>query len=105
MAHSYLEAFPLTPREAMVYGLPVAASDIPAHRELYGAPLHLYPPDDLAALAEAIQSAFRMSIEPAPRPPAGRTWEDNAKELVEVFRDVSEPSQSPVRAGRPHSQH
>lgn len=90
VAHSYLEAFPLTPREALVYGLPVAASDIPAHRELDGAPMHLYPPDDLGALAEAIQLAFRMSIETTPRPPAGRTWEDNARELVEVFRDVSE---------------
>jgi glycosyltransferase involved in cell wall biosynthesis len=89
VAHSYLEAFPLTPREAIVYGLPVAASDIPAHRELDGAPVQFYPPDDLETLAEAVRSALRMSIETEPRPLAGRTWEDNAKELIEVFRAVS----------------
>lgn len=55
---SRFEGFGLTPIEAVGSGVPVVASDIPPHREFVGRAARLFPPDDAAALAEAITTAL-----------------------------------------------
>lgn len=55
---SLFEGFGLTPIEAVGSGVPVVASDIPPHREFVGSAARLFPPDDSAALAEAITAAL-----------------------------------------------
>lgn len=82
VAHSQLEAFPLTPYEAMAHGLPLAVSDIPPHREICGASAVYYDSEDRDALAAAVRTALRRGrTEPAVAGPA-RTWNDNAAELA-----------------------
>ncbi len=51
---SRYEGFGLTVLEALGYGCPTIASDIPAHRELAADAAWLVPPDDADALATAI---------------------------------------------------
>lgn len=58
---SRFEGFGLTPIEAVASGVPVVASDIPPHREFVGSAARLFPPDDPAALAEAIAAALDAS--------------------------------------------
>jgi glycosyltransferase involved in cell wall biosynthesis len=55
---SRFEGFGLTPIEAVASGVPVVASDIPAHREFVGRAARFAPPDDPAALARAIAEAL-----------------------------------------------
>jgi glycosyltransferase involved in cell wall biosynthesis len=55
---SLLEGLPLTLLEAISYGLPVIASDIPPHREVLGPGPALVPPGDLAALTTAIATTL-----------------------------------------------
>ena len=83
LAHSRLEAFPLTPYEAMAFGRGVAASDIPPHREVCGDAAAYYPVDDLDALARLLKSGSVLAGDP---PEIGRTWRDNALELSQVLR-------------------
>jgi glycosyltransferase involved in cell wall biosynthesis len=55
---SRFEGFGLGPIEALASGTPVVASDIPAHREFIGRAVHLVPPDDPPAIAEAVARAL-----------------------------------------------
>jgi glycosyltransferase involved in cell wall biosynthesis len=88
VAHSYLETFPQTPYEAMFYGSPVVASDIPSHRELCGDFAIFYPPDRPDLLAAAVGRAL-TEHDPArsrSRPQlATRTWVDHAEEFASVL--------------------
>ena len=52
---SFDEGLSLPVIEALHYGAPVVASDIPAHRELIGAGDYLAPPGDIEALSNAIR--------------------------------------------------
>jgi len=81
VAHSYLEAFPLTPYEARAAGLPTAATDIPSHREVCASQTCFYAPSDPAAGADAIRRALAMGRLPAVSIPQ-RTWGTNARELA-----------------------
>jgi glycosyltransferase involved in cell wall biosynthesis len=63
---SRFEGFGLTPIEAVASGVPVVASDIPPHREFVGTAARLVPPDDVRALAAAINKA----LDSAPADPA-----------------------------------
>jgi glycosyltransferase involved in cell wall biosynthesis len=56
---SLLEGLPLTLLEAISYGLPVVASDIPPHREVLGPEPRLVPPGDQRAFATAIATTLR----------------------------------------------
>lgn len=86
---------PLKPVEAMALGTPVVASDLPALRELLddGRAGTLVPPEDPAALAEAVAALvedpeLRRQQTKAAREQvlATRTWARNA----EVYRDLYE---------------
>jgi glycosyltransferase involved in cell wall biosynthesis len=60
---SYSEGFPVALVEAMLVGLPILASDIPAVREMAGQPptMLLTPPGDLPALTESLRRLRRES--------------------------------------------
>ena len=87
LAPSRSEGMPLVPLEAMEAGLPVLASDIGAHRELFeAAPGSLLPPDD-AQWSDALEMLFdettRRSVTEAQRAvlggdPRERYWRETA---------------------------
>ena len=58
VAPAWYEGFGLSVLEACATGTPVVASDIPPHREIGGDAARYAPPDDPAALAEAIIAAL-----------------------------------------------
>ncbi len=86
VAHSFLEAGPLTPGEALSAGLSIAASDIPPHREACGPDAVLYDPRDTGALAGAVREAIARG----PSAPVRRawTWQDNAERLAGVLHGI-----------------
>lgn len=84
LAHSRFESFGLTAAEALAAGTPVAASDLPAHREVCGAAATYYDPADDAALAAAVKAAASASHS-APAGALTRTWDDCARELAALL--------------------
>jgi alpha-1,3-rhamnosyl/mannosyltransferase len=78
------EGFGLPPVEALACGTPVAASDVPALREVLAGRATLRAVDDLDGLVAAAESAER----PAPPPPAW-TWEDAAHATFQVYCDAA----------------
>lgn len=74
------EGFGLPPVEALACGTPVAASDVPALREVLSGRATLSAVDDLDGLVAAAESAER----PAPPPPSW-TWEDAAHATWQVY--------------------
>jgi glycosyltransferase involved in cell wall biosynthesis len=74
------EGFGLPPVEALACGTPVAASDVPALREVLEGRAILRSVDDVEGLIAAAEAASR----PAPPPPAW-TWEDAAAATWEVY--------------------
>jgi glycosyltransferase involved in cell wall biosynthesis len=92
LAHSYIEALGLTGLEALSLGVPVAASDIPAHRDGLGAAAIYYPPDNLRALAAAVRKALSSRVGQAnPAVLAVETWSANADALAVVIREAVPP--------------
>jgi len=88
------EGFGLPPVEALACGTPVAASDVPAVREVLGDRVTLTEVGDLQALVRAAEAAHR----PAPEPPRW-SWSDAAAATWEVYQEVgSAPPRR--RAGR-----
>lgn len=94
VVHSHLESFGLTACEALSLGCAVAASDIPAHREVCGDAAHLYDPASATALAEAVQRAVAA-------PPAElaawrwpHTWHSGAQRIDAVLRELTAPCAS-----------
>ena len=80
LAPSHDEGFGLPVAEALAHGLPVFASDIPAHREAGGTWATYFPPGDAAALA-ALLAAPPPRLDPPPTMP---TWPDATAQLVEA---------------------
>jgi alpha-1,3-rhamnosyl/mannosyltransferase len=77
------EGFGLPPVEALACGTPVAASDLPALREVLEGRAILRSVDDLDGLVAAAEAASR----PAPPPPAW-SWDDAAAATWEVYAEA-----------------
>jgi len=67
------EGLPIALLEALSYGLPVIASDIPANREINLPAHHYFPLGDVAALAATLQSFARLDW-PAEQMAETRRW-------------------------------
>ncbi len=78
------EGFGLTPVEALACGTPVAASDVPALREVLGGRATLVDVRDLEGLIAAAEGAVR----PAPGPPEW-TWDQAAAATWEVYGEAA----------------
>jgi len=86
------EGLPIAMLEALSYGLPIVASDIPANLEVGLDPSSYFPAGNVAALAEALE---RLTL--APRDPGARAariefvarnfnWDRVAEQTMEVYR-------------------
>jgi glycosyltransferase involved in cell wall biosynthesis len=100
------EGLPIALLEALSYGLPVVASDIPANVEIGLEQTSYYPLGDLRALADALSR-----LENAPPDPEARrrridwtaaryNWDRIAEKTLEVYRLVLKPSRA---RSTPHS--
>ena len=89
VAHSRLESFGFVPLEGVVSKVPVAMSDIPAHREVCGKAGHIYPIDSPQELSRAVSAAVAAGP-PTERPPALQgSWAQTAGRLRDLFCDVA----------------
>jgi glycosyltransferase involved in cell wall biosynthesis len=79
IAHSHLESYGFTAVEALSLGRPLAASDIPAHREFCGAAAHFYDPCDPDALTSAVKEAAEDGPPTVKAPALALSWNDNAR--------------------------
>src|SRR6516225_2002081 len=94
---SIYEGFGLPPLEAMACGCPVAVSDIPAHREVFGgAALYFDPftPTDISSKLDALLRldpvARRSLIERGLERAVGYTWETAASETWRILEIAAE---------------
>jgi glycosyltransferase involved in cell wall biosynthesis len=92
---SWYEGFGLPVIEGLASGVPVIASDVPAHREVAGEHATFVSPGDAAEIANAIVQAISSgSSESAQverqRSQARRyTWERSGQALAALFREVT----------------
>lgn len=93
VAHSFLEAGPMTPLEAITAGVRLVASDIPPHREAAARHAVYYDPRDLDGLAAAVRKVLNRTS-PADPVDSGPhwTWADNARQLAAILRSIARPS-------------
>jgi hypothetical protein len=68
-------------------GVPVAASDIPAHREACGSHAVYYDPRSPRSLASAVSEAVRLK--PSRSPNGAVTWADNAAAVVRILGEAA----------------
>lgn len=89
---SLYEGFGLPVAEALAYGKPVVASDIPAHREVAGATATYANPSDTASIADAIEAVVTgsgMNLAGIDRINQ-LSWEMSTVRLAEVYDEVIE---------------
>jgi glycosyltransferase involved in cell wall biosynthesis len=86
------EGFGMTCLEAMAFGRPVVATDLPSVRELAGGAVELVPVDDAEATAEALRGLLddeerRRALGEAARKRAAEfSWKRMAADVVEAYR-------------------
>jgi glycosyltransferase involved in cell wall biosynthesis len=87
---SHDEGFGLPVLEALATGIPVVASDLPAHREVGGDLVRYADPASPEAFADAITSVLTGPGDPEPRRERARgfTWERCAARTRAVYRQV-----------------
>jgi glycosyltransferase involved in cell wall biosynthesis len=89
---SIAEGFGIPCLEALGYGIPVVAADIPPVRELGDGCMELVPPGDPSALAEGLRRVLSDTALAEARIVAGRqraaayTWEAMSDRVVEAYR-------------------
>jgi glycosyltransferase involved in cell wall biosynthesis len=81
------EGFSFPVSEGLAQGVPVVASDIPAHRERMEQGVYLYAVDSTDALAELIAAALRGELRASRVIPRG--WPDVARDHLAVYRTVA----------------
>jgi glycosyltransferase involved in cell wall biosynthesis len=89
VAHSHLESYGFTAVEALSLGAPLAASDIPAHRESCGEVAHFYDSSDGDALAAAVAAAIGAGKATSRAPALELTWTDNAEMTAAALRTAA----------------
>lgn len=95
---SLAEGFGIPCLEAMGFGIPVVAADIPPIRELGEGSIRLVPPGDPVAFSEAIESTLGDPLVTAAMVTAGReraeqfTWEKMTDSIVKAYRSVLQAS-------------
>lgn len=93
---SRYEGFGLPPLEAMACGTPVIVSNASSLPEVVGDAGLLVPPDDVAALAAAIERIFAAPDLRAELAQRGATqaarfsWQRTAQQTIAVYRDVAQ---------------
>ncbi len=91
---SLLEGFGLPLLEGMASGVPVIASDIPAHREIAANAALLAPPTDVNALAEAMLRVFsdpelaKSLVQRGFERVKCFSWETTAKRTLSVYEEL-----------------
>ncbi len=91
---SFIETFGHPLLEAMLAGVPMVVSDIPAFHEIAGDAALYFPPDDARALARAIDAVQADPEAARRRVEAGRavaeefSWERSVDGFCAVFREV-----------------
>jgi alpha-1,3-rhamnosyl/mannosyltransferase len=90
------EGFGLPPVEALACGTPVAASDVPALREVLDGRATLSAVDDLEGLIKSAEALRR----PAPDPPPW-TWDDAAAATWDVYEEAARATRRWRGARRP----
>ena len=82
----HAEGFGLAPMEAMALGRPAVTSDVPVVREVCAGGAALVPPEDDAALADALDQLDATSVESARSHAARFTWARCATRHIEAYR-------------------
>jgi glycosyltransferase involved in cell wall biosynthesis len=89
---SLYEGFGLPVLEALACGAPVVAADIPALREVAGDAAVYVDPLDVASISAGLREALsrREQLSAAgPIRAAGFTWEQAARDTIDVYRDAA----------------
>ncbi|MBI1890583.1 MAG: glycosyltransferase family 4 protein [Burkholderiales bacterium] len=88
------EGLPIALLEAMSYGLPAIASDIPAHLEIDCSDIDYYPVGDIDSLASLVKLRAEQTLEQGRRERLRQfvldryKWRDVAARTYEIYNDV-----------------